>query len=167
PSSAASSLLARFQVTTDAAGSGSLFIDDSARDTATDYTVDQVGNGLKITTDDGGLSVTLQDNAFKNGIALTTGGAANRVDVLATRAGESLTLNTKASDEHVLIGGGTVPNIRGDVIVTHTRPGGFTHLGINNLTGVHAAPEAAASGPSDDGPAPAGIRDADSHAEAR
>src|SRR5262249_28984372 len=162
PSSAASSLLARFQVTTDAAGSGSLFIDDSARDTATDYTVDQVGNGLKITTDDGGLSVTLQDNAFKNGIALTTGGAANRVDVLATRAGESLTLNTKASDEHVLIGGGSVQNIRGDVIVTNTSPGGFTDVVVNNLTGVNAAADVTVSDSSIVGLAPAVIRYSDS-----
>src|SRR5262249_28820085 len=95
PFLAASSLLYPSPGTTDAAGSGSFFIDDSARSTATDYTVAKVSNGLGITTEDGGLNVTLEGSSFKGGIALTTGGADNRVDVLATRAGEALTLDTE------------------------------------------------------------------------
>ena len=56
--SAASSLLAHFQVATDAVGSGSFFIDDSVRSTTGGYNLAKAGSGLGITTDDGGLNVT-------------------------------------------------------------------------------------------------------------
>jgi hypothetical protein len=164
PDSAASSLLARFQVNTDAAGSGSLFIDDSGRDTGANYTVDKAGSGLGVTTDDGALSVTLQGNAFQNGFALTTGGSNNIVNVLATRAGESLTLDTKDPNENVQIGGGSglndvgVQNILGDVIVRNTSPGGFTHVFVDNLVGATAAPAVTVSDTAIVGLAPAVIR---------
>jgi hypothetical protein len=156
--SAASSLLARFQVTTDAAGSGSFTINDGARPTGTNYRVQRNGNALGITTADSSLDVTLQDNTFENGFTLITGRSFDTVDVLATRAGEPLTLDTRGSNESVQIGDGDVRDVLGDVIVTNTAPGGFTDLVVDNRAAVNAAAAVTVSASSITGLAPAAVR---------
>src|SRR5262249_31226120 len=82
----------------------------------------------------------------------------NAVDVRATRAGESLTLDTRGGHENVQIGDGDVQNILGDVIVTNTPPGGFTDLVVDNRDAVNAAAAVTVSGSSLIGLAPAAVR---------
>jgi hypothetical protein len=111
----ASDLLAQFTINNFNA-SDTLIIDDSSNTTALDYRVD----GDTITTTLGTLNIQLGGTPMGGGIFLTTGRALTSVDVLATRAGEPVTLDTAFGQDVVTIGDGSVQNILGNVTVENT-----------------------------------------------
>lgn len=127
--SPASTLLATIQVST-SDGMGSLFINDAFRAKSAEYTIGPVNNGVAITA--AGLNVTLQGaKAFTGGVSLTTGRGAD-VAVLATRAGEQLTLDSGGGRSTVNIGDGNAQKILGTVKIANTSSGGFTDLTVDN-----------------------------------
>jgi hypothetical protein len=125
--SPASALLARFTIHNELGGlSNQLTINDSASRALTNFTV----NGATVTTSNGSLSVQLTGQPFGGGISLITGSAGDGVNVLATRAGEPLSLNSRSGLDVITIGDGSVQNIRGDVTVRNNRS--FSDLTVDN-----------------------------------
>jgi hypothetical protein len=159
PGSAATDLLAHFDVTSND-NRGTLTINDGAGSNPVVYTVSQDANGLEFTTDDGSLHVTDEgpNNVFGGGVSLITGLESAGVHVLASQSGESLTLDSLNPQEVAYVGDGDLQNVKGNVSVTNSAPGGTTSLYVDNGLGVNAVPEAVTiSGTSITGLAPAAI----------
>ncbi len=153
---AASSLLATFELsTTD--GTGSVTVNDSASASGDLYFVQTGSGGLQIRTSDNSLNATLSGQAFSGGVFLTSGRAANLVEVSATRAGESLTLDSAGTSESVLIGAEKTKDILGSITINNTSPGGFTNVFILNEDGTNFASSVVISATSVVGMAPAPI----------
>jgi hypothetical protein len=153
--SAASDLLAKFFIST-LDGTGTVSVNDGARQTAGDYTLNQAAGALALTLADGTMNVTIQGSSFGGGVTLTTGQGNNSTHVDASRSGEGLTLDSLNPQEVVDIGDGNVQNINGNVSVTNSAPGGTTDLYVDNELGVNAGP-VTISGTSITGLAPAAI----------
>src|SRR5262249_2676227 len=100
----ATALLARFTIHNElGGGNNQIPRNDSASRTLTNFTI----NNAAITTSDGSLSVQIIGQPFGGGISLITGSAGDGVNVLATRAGEPLTLNSRGGPDVVTIGDGS------------------------------------------------------------
>jgi YD repeat-containing protein len=150
-STPASSLLAHI-ILGNTGPASSLGVQDGARATQATYTVNTGG----ITTDDQALNISLlTGNVFSGGIGLVTGGQNNTVNVLGTRAGEPLTLNTSGGHDDVTVGAGDTRNILGDVTVDNDPT--FSDLVVDNSRGVNASTNVTVSGTSITGVAPASI----------
>jgi endoglucanase Acf2 len=139
--SAASDLLAHVEATS-LDNQGTLTINDGAGSEAAAYTMAQDANGLEFTTDDGRLHVTDEgsNNVFGGGVTLISGLGSEGVHVLASEAGETLTLDSRNPQEVVYVGGGIVKNVKGDVSITNSAPGGTTSVFVENGLGVNAGP---------------------------
>jgi hypothetical protein len=116
---------------------------------AGNYVVSPGNSGVVFATSDKGLNVTLTNQTFAGGVTLTTGRAANKVDVTASRANEVLTLDTiRGRHDVVDIGDGNTANIKGTINVANEAPGGFTDLTVDNSKGTNASGNVTISGTS-------------------
>ena len=138
--SPASSLLAAFEIGS-SDGTGSLTIDDSVRSASATYTVAQAADGILFSTNETDPTVSrldvTQTQTFSGGVTLIAGAGTTVTNVLATLAGETLTLDSAAGHAIVNVGNGNVQNILGSVNVTNSAPGGFTDLLVFNFAGVN------------------------------
>ncbi|MHB1425324.1 MAG: glycosyl hydrolase [Gemmataceae bacterium] len=152
-SSPASSLLAHI-VIDNTGQANQLGIEDGARTTTATYTIDTNTSG-SITTANQGLNVQVSGNVFSGGISLVTGGDNNNVEVLSTRDGESVTLNTSGGQDTINVGAGNTTNILGNVAIDNTN--NFSTLILDNSQGVNASANITVSRTSIVGVAPASI----------
>ena len=94
---AASSILAKINISSGGTGDDKLNINDSARVSANTYVVDDNGGTNSITAT--GINIDQQASDFELGITLTTGSGANTINILHTSAIAPLTVNGGASGD--------------------------------------------------------------------
>ena len=94
---AASSILARVQISSGGAGDDKLNINDSARVSGNAYAVDDNGATNSIVAT--GINIDNQGSDFENGITLTTGSGVNTIIILHTSSIAPLTVNGGASSD--------------------------------------------------------------------